>query len=196
MLVNPRPWMYWYGFGAMIFGLWLAHNDYPIHYYIVGFYLYLFIFAAKWTDTLSKALKFYAGYKWDVPTHERMVKGDTIVTDAQPIPAVVNLNGKPMAYEQVVVAVKFDKERQFAKTLLAMRELAPQDKAVDLREDRWGEHFGSKDRYRYVRDYRWFRLLAKQYPRNNSPYRVTDWTGVELVARGNKDLLQAPSPTN
>jgi hypothetical protein len=90
--------------------------------------------------------------------------------------------------EQTVEPIEFDMERQFAKTLIIMRDYKPNDEAVDLREETWKRpnKFGSRDAYLAVRE-KWQTrgIVGKKTARKNSVYVVKDWRAVELIANGN-----------
>jgi len=93
--------------------------------------------------------------------------------------------GEQHQYTQTFQTVTQRKDIQFAKTLLAMRTLEDGDKKVDLREDRWKEHFGSREAYVEVRSrFEQAHGFARKDARRNSPYIVSDWRVVELVAQG------------
>lgn len=105
-----------------------------------------------------------------------------IIQPQQPeiIHSIPNM-GEQHQYAQTFQTVTERKEKQFAKTLLAMKELGK----VDLREDRWKEHFGSRENYVEVRTrFEQAKGFARKDARRNSPYIVTDWRVVELVAQG------------
>ena len=98
--------------------------------------------------------------------------------------AIPNL-GEQHQYAQTLHQVTARKDIQFAKTLLAMRTLEDNDKKVDLREDRWKEHFGSRENYVEVRNrFENAKGFSRKDARHNSPYIVSDWRVVELVAQG------------
>lgn len=91
--------------------------------------------------------------------------------------------GEMHQYTQTFQTVTQRKDKQFAKTLLAMR--ASNENHVDLREDRWKSHFGSRENYIQVRSrFEQAGGFARKDARRNSPYRVSDWRVVELVAQG------------
>lgn len=94
----------------------------------------------------------------------------------------------PQLMEKTVEPVRFDMERQFAKTLIIMRDYKPNEEAVDLREETWKRpnKFGSRDAYLLTRD-KWEErgIIGKKTKRKNSPYAVKDWRAVQLIADGN-----------
>jgi len=93
--------------------------------------------------------------------------------------------GELHQYTQTLHQVTVRKDIQFAKTLLAMRMLEEGEKKVDLREDRWKEHFGGRDKYVEVRSrFETAKVFARKDARVNSPFVVSDWRVVQLVAQG------------
>jgi len=107
-----------------------------------------------------------------------------VETDPQGWKPLPNLN----QLNQVVAPVKFDMERQFAKTLLVMRDYKPNDAAVDLREKTWIRPNKFKTRDEYVNMlHAWVNhgVVARKSAAKNSPYVVRRWDAVELIADGN-----------
>lgn len=95
--------------------------------------------------------------------------------------------GELHQYAQTFPTVTERKEKQFCKTLLDMQTLADDDSKVDLREDTWKDHFGSRDNYVEVRTrFELAKAFARKDARLNSPFIVTDWRKVQLVAQGEK----------
>lgn len=93
--------------------------------------------------------------------------------------------GELHQYNQTFRTVTERKEKQFCKTLLTMRMLADDDSKVDLREDTWKDHFGSREKYVEVRTrFETAKAFGQKDRRINSPRIVTDWRQVELVAQG------------
>lgn len=120
----------------------------------------------------------YQRYMTDVDTPQ-IIQPQPTITHSIP-----NM-GELHQYTQTLHRVTARKDIQFAKTLLAMRTLEDGDKKVDLREDRWKEHFGSRDAYIQVRSrFEQAHGFSRKDARRNSPYRVSDWRVVELVAQG------------
>jgi hypothetical protein len=88
-------------------------------------------------------------------------------------------------YTQTVHTVTERKEKQFARTLLDMRTLADDDRKVDLREDTWRQHFGSRDAYVQVRTrLEQAHAVRRKDARLNAPFIVSDWRVVQLMAQG------------
>ena len=88
---------------------------------------------------------------------------------------------------QVVALPRFDKQRNFAVTLLRMREHG--EASVNLTEDRWvrtGKFTRDEFKKTILQPWEIHRLIERaDVGRRNSPYAVRDWTGVRMVANGN-----------
>lgn len=117
----------------------------------------------------------------------------TAMNIPDPKPARVEVEAAPAyrsipQFENTVKAVTFDMERQFAKTLLIMRDYKPKDEAVDLREETWKRpnKFKTREAYISVRD-KWEArgILGRKSAAKNARYIVLRWDAVELVAAGN-----------
>lgn len=97
---------------------------------------------------------------------------------------IQNMNEKPL-YNQVTPLVKIDhmsrKIKHFCIVLITQRD---DGFKVDLKEDTWKAHFGGRDNYVWVRDVKMGNAFAKEFPRDNSPFTVTDWRIVERGAEG------------
>ena len=144
----------------------------------VVFVVFQFFAVIVYAAELAAGLM-YQRYMTDVDTPQ-------IITPQQTeLPRSIPNFGEQHQYAQTLHQVTARKDIQFAKTLLAMRTLEDNDKKVDLREDRWKEHFGSRDAYIQVRlRFENAKGFTRKDARRNSPYIVSDWRVVELVAQG------------
>lgn len=138
--------------------------------------------AIAWGIYLWQAGVVYQKYLAKVDGNETVYKPDAPVKKTY-----ADLN-RPV-FEQTVTAVRFDMERQFAKTLLIMHGYKPNDEAVNLTEDYWKRpnKFGTREAYIVIRD-KWdlHKIIGRKSARKNASYRVLDWRAVELIADGNR----------
>ena len=179
-----------------IFKPW--HQSFPLALTMTGFYIAQYyqqrntrtwdvdavfiifqFFAVSTYSAMLVAGLMYQRYMTDTDTPQIMPRQDVEIPHSIP-----NL-GEQHQYAQTFRTVTQRKDIQFAKTLLAMRALEEGDKKVDLREDRWKEHFGSRELYVEVRTrFENAKGFRRKDARRNSPYIVSDWRVVELVAQG------------
>jgi len=97
----------------------------------------------------------------------------------------ITMNGQSIVYTQSVPVPKFDKERNFAVTLIRMYEYNPD--TVDLTENKWvktgkfvrAEFVGMLDKWRG------HGIIDRAGDRKNAPYIVGRWEAVRLIAQGN-----------
>jgi hypothetical protein len=133
--------------------------------------------------------KLYEDYRrWqrvDEPKPTKTTPENPVTEKPVVTPRLVNVP----SFNQIIPQVKFDMERQYAKTLLIMRDYKPNCEAVDLRETYWVKpnKFPNRDEYVAVRG-KWetHNIVKKSAARRNAPYVVVDWYKVEQVAGGYK----------
>lgn len=130
--------------------------------------------------------KMYEDYRrWQRIDESPRVEKVTQENKPQVTPRLVNVPN----FNQTIKQVVFDMERQYAKTLLIMRDYKPNCEAVDLRESYWVKpnKFRSRDEYLVVRN-KWeaHSVIRKSAARKNAPYIVGDWYKVERIAGGTK----------
>ena len=182
-----------------IFKPW--HQSFPLALTLIGFYIVQYyqqrntrtwdvdavflifqFFAVSTYSAMLVAGLMYQRYMTDTDTPQIMPRRDE---PEQLTPRIPINFGEQHQYTQTLRTVTQRKDIQFAKTLLAMRELEAGDKKVDLREDRWKDHFGSREAYVEVRTrFEQAHGFSRKDARRNSPYIVSDWRVVELVAQG------------
>lgn len=174
----PRHWHWVFPVLIVLLGFYIGHN------YVFGFDVFiaqssLTFIACSHAYYIMRAGVMYQAYITRLDERADARKQE------QPPREIPNLNEAQTVYGQDTPRVVFDKERQFAGALLAMRAL---EKEPDLREEFWKRpnKFGSRDAYIAVRD-RWAErgILGRKDARKNSPYVVENWIAVELVANGN-----------
>ena len=108
------------------------------------------------------------------------------IVRAEPVMPTVQTYKPVPQFEQVVSLPRFDKERNFAVTLLRMYEYDPAQ--VDLTEKKW-----VKTTKKFVRDefvnmlHKWEGrgVIARKSTAKNAPYVVRQWEAVRLIASGN-----------
>ena len=109
------------------------------------------------------------------------------VKEPEPKASIINLNGKPMVYQQVTTAPKIDLDQQFCRMLVSMKRGGLD---IDLTEDFWiktGRYKGSAQSFRDMK----YRLkdagaLKRKNLNNNAPFIADDWGVIERKARGQK----------
>lgn len=107
-----------------------------------------------------------------------------VIIEAAKAPPV-NL-GQWQTVNQVVSLPRFDKERNFAVTLLRMYDFDPE--RVDLTEKKW-----VKTTKKFIRDefvnmlHKWEGrgVISRKSTAKNAPYVVRQWEAVRLIANGN-----------
>ena len=166
-----------------LLGFYLAHNLQPT-YDVVGVFITLQILAVSHSGWIILLSYPYQRYITWVNTPDEPKIPTIEPPDPQGWKPLPNLN----VSQQVVAPVKFDMERQFAKTLLVMRDYTPHDAAVDLREKTWIRPNKFKTRDEYVNMlHAWVNhgVISRKSTAKNSPYVVRRWDAVELIADGN-----------
>ena len=105
----------------------------------------------------------------------------------EPPRKVPNLNEPAFGFE--IDGVRFSKIRQYAKTLLAMKAAG----SVDLREDKWIGHFGSRNKWVNVRTrFENAGAFVRNGDKKNSSFVVREdggWYVIEQVAIGDESVL-------
>lgn len=185
----------WQGSAMYIFKPW--HQSLPLALTMTGFYIVQYyeqrnertwdvdtvfivfqLFAVILYSAMLVAGLMYQRYMTDTDTPQ-------IITPQKEIPQSIPNLGEQHQYNQTFRTVTQRKDIQFCKTLLTMRTLAENDSKVDLREDTWKDHFGSREKYVEVRTrFETAKAFGPKDRRINSPRIVTDWRQVELVAQG------------
>lgn len=178
-----------------IFKTW--HQFLPLALTLAGFYIVQYYeqnAIRTWdVDVVFMVFQFFAVITYPAMLtaglmyQKYMTSTDTpqIIQPQQEIPHSIPNMGELHQYAQEVKQVTTRKDIQFAKTLLAMRTLADDDSKVDLREDTWKDHFGGRSAYVEARSrFEQAKGFARKDARVNSPFIVTDWRVVQLVAQG------------
>jgi hypothetical protein len=190
-----RPWHGWIPFSILAAGLYVSYNYNNIWEMVVGamvlYYLtvmvtgFMLINGVIYQLYLAEpGLNNIFGTSTSTHTTKQITKPQEKTADFQ---STGNWKGVP-ALSQMVKTVGFDMERQFAKTLITMRDYKPKDEAVDFRETTWirPNKFKTRDEYiQVIEKWKYHHVIAKKDPRRNSTYRVVDWTKVEMSAKGN-----------
>ncbi len=112
----------------------------------------------------------------------------------KPAGVPVYADGKPlgmMEYKQITQAVAFDAERNFARSLIDMRN---GNLEVVMTEAYWikgGKYGDSREAFVTMLDkWRYHKVAGRAGNRQNSTYEVRDWKQVRMIAGGLK--LTAP----
>lgn len=176
-----KPWHQWFPLGLTMTGFYISRYYEKLHmrdWNVDAVFIIFQFFAVTIHTGMVIAGLMYQRYMTDTDTPQ-------IITPQAEIPHSIPNLGEQHQYAQTFQSVTARKDIQFAKTLLAMRTLEEGDKKVDLREDRWKEHFGSRDAYIQVRSrFEQAHGFSRKDARRNSPYIVSDWRVVQLVAQG------------
>lgn len=152
-------------------------NDIGAFLGMITFYVLAFMHG----HYIEKAGILYQGWNTAMNTPDPK---PVIVEPAKEMPPV-NL-GEWQTVNQVVSLPRFDKERNFAVTLLRMYEYDPE--AVDLTERKW-----VKTTKKFIRDefvnmlHKWegHGVISRSSSAKNSKYVVRRWDAVRLIANGN-----------
>lgn len=172
-----KPWHQWFPLGLTMTGFYITRYYEKLNmrdWNVDAVFIIFQFFAVTIHAGMLTAGLMYQRYMTDTDTPQ-------ILPRQQEIPHIIPNLGEMHQYAQEFRTVTERKEKQFAKTLLAMKELGD----VDLREDRWRVHFGSRDAYIQVRSrFEQVGGFSRKDARRNSPYIVSDWRVVALVAQG------------
>lgn len=93
-------------------------------------------------------------------------------------------NGKPVL-RQVVDLPRFDKERNFAVTLLRMYDYDPEQ--VDLSEGKWVRNTKKFIRAEFIsmlENWKEHGIIERKSNKKNASYTVVDWRAVRVIAEG------------
>lgn len=179
----PRHHHYLFSVALILFGFWIKQKfGNTLDVWFTAFYLQFIGLMHGYY--IMQAGIMYQGYMtaMNMPDPKPVIQ-DTPAKEMPPVKF-----GEWQTVNQVVQPVRFDMERQFAKTLLIMRDYKPNDEAVDLREETWKRpnKFKTREAYVSVRD-KWEGrgILGRKSAAKNARYIVKRWDAVELVAAGN-----------
>jgi hypothetical protein len=181
----PRHWHFALSTLLSLLGFYIKHqlgNTYDV----VIVFLILQYHAVMHTAYIFMAGKLYQAYI--TQADERQMARDIEVfhkpQEPEIKPVLRNLNEQPV-YNQVVSLPHFDKERNFAVTLIRMNEYDPNN--VDMTESKWvksgkfvrAEFVGMLDKWAG------HHVIIRKSTAKNAPYRVARWDAVRLIAQGN-----------
>lgn len=176
-----KPWHQFFPLGLTMTGFYITRYYEKLNmrdWNVDAVFIIFQFFAVTIHAGMLTAGLMYQRYMTDTDTPQIMPR-------QQAIPQSIPNLGELHQYTQTFGTVTERKEKQFAKTLLEMRTLADNDAKVDLREDTWKDHFGGRDKYVQVRArFETAKAFARKDSRLNSPFIVTDWRKVQLVAQG------------
>lgn len=177
----PRHWHQALPVTTSLLGFYLVHNLAPT-YDVVGVFITLQLLAVShsaWIIILSYPYQKYITWV-NTPDEPKI----PTIESPDPLPRV-NM-GEWQTVNQVTSQPRFDKERNFAVTLLRMYEYDPAQ--VDMTEKKW-----VKTTKKFVRDefvnmlHKWEGrgVIGRKSSAKNAPYVVRRWEAVRLIASGN-----------
>lgn len=110
---------------------------------------------------------------------EQEARDRAAVLDLEPLAPMPAVN----VYQQTTTMPRFDKERNFAVTLLRMHELGQ----ADLREERWvkTKKFVRAEFVAMLDNWKKYGIIERAGDRKNAPYTVARWDAVRVIASGN-----------
>ena len=174
---------------------WYITEHYANTYDVVIVFIVIQYHAVMHSAYLYAAGKMYQGYVTRTPkAEEPIINWHTgqPVEQAPPMsdPGFIPLTRKvvrtePVMNQQVVEFPRFDKERNFAVTLIRMYEFNPE--TVDLTQAKWVKS-GKFVRAEFVAmldNWQSHGLIIRKSEKRNAPYIVGRWDAVRLVAQGN-----------
>jgi len=193
----PKHWHHALPVVVSLIGFYITQH-FPSTYDVVITFLVLQCHAAMYEAYILLAGSMYQAYAtgYQRPAQRQETQHQEIQEPApKPDPGFVPLVRREMIYTQIVPLPSFDKERNFAVTLIRMHELDPvTDKHVDLTEDKWvrTKKFIRKEFKGMLEKWTYHGAIARASDKKNAPHVVVDWRKVRLVADGNR--LPPPPP--
>jgi len=179
--MEPKGWHHWISWGAATLGFYIAQQFKPWTWDVYLITGWCYFFAVIFSTGVEYGR--YLSRRWQYFTPQETPN------DNKPIAKPREIQNLNAVYQQMAVGVKFDMERQFAKTLLIMRDHQPGDKSVNLTEEYWKKpnKFGSRESYIAVRG-KWdeYGIIGRESAKKNARFVVRKWDVVQAVADGTK----------
>lgn len=175
----PRHYHWVYPLGFILGGFWIWQNVKPQTWDVIITGGVVMAHGMMYITYLYEAGLIYQKYITNMNTPEPRVEiFDEPYRDLQAVPEV--------NYNQVATMPQFDKERSFAVTLLRMYEYDPNQ--VDMTERKWvktTKKFVRDELAAMLKNWEAHGVIGRKSPAKNSPYIVTRWDAVRLIASGN-----------
>ena len=177
------------------------HWIFPVAFFMAGFWIWQNVKPQTFDVIIAGGVLMlhgiiYSGYLYQVGVIYQNYICAVNTPDPKPAPVVDNeltpmpevKTYKPLAqFENVVALPKFDKERNFAVTLLRMHDNFPETDP-DMTERKWVKTSKKFIREEFVQMlHRWEArgIIERKTAAKNSPYVVRQWEAVRLIASGN-----------
>jgi hypothetical protein len=177
---------------AIPVGISLAGFIFDTYGVVTMFWIFQY-FAVVFAPWLIGANLMYTAYVTKMPTSiEQITNWHTgAVVDETPVksdPGFIPLARKlapTVPVMQVVSMPRFDKERNFAVTLIRMYEFDPD--TVDMTQAKWVKtgKFVRAEFVTMLDNWKHYGLIVRASDKKNAPYRVDKWEAVRLIANGN-----------
>ena len=189
----PRHWHFAISTLISLLGFYIKHKLGDTYDVVIVFFA-LQYHAVMHTVYIVKAGLLYQAYVTQTPAKDEPIYNHNTGKPVEPMPAAdgfIPLARKavqtvPVVNQQVVSAPRFDKERNFAVTLIRMHEYDP-EKDADMTETKWVKSgkFVRADFKAMLEVWEGYGVIARKSKAKNAPYRVNSWAAVRLIANGN-----------
>lgn len=183
----PRPWHQILPFSMIMSGLYIGHNLRPATYDVILACISIYIAALMLGYYIMQAGIIYQRYLAQIDNAANVKPVAPKADEPKTYP-----NLRPV-FESSVSIPRFDKERHWAVLLIRTHESFPDQ--VDLTELKWviqKKMFIRAEFANMLKNWEMHGLIGRKNLNKNSPYIVTRWDGIRLIANGNP--LPPPPP--